>query len=117
MKMVSLFAKSPNVTGTVFTMLERSAENLMFKTKKELRREIKELQSLVDELKYVNELPKNSGMQKCKNVMCKGCAHAVWISSIYTGPIIVGCDTSTECADFERLPSTSGDYYRQDRAY
>lgn len=85
----------------------------MFETKKTLRKRIANLNAQIEELERSVSLPDNSGLAKCKGTLCKGCAHAVWITNQYCLPIIIGCDAETSCKDFLRLQSTNGDFYRQ----
>lgn len=88
----------------------------MFTTNKNLREEIKRQKEYIKELQAKISLTENNGLKKCKGLLCKGCAHAVWMPDLYHYPIVIGCDVEVDCKDFSRLPSTSGDYYRQSGA-
>lgn len=85
----------------------------MFETKKSLRRQIANLKMQIGELEYSISLADNSGLSKCKGTLCKGCAHAVWVNNQYSLPVVIGCDVEKVCKDFLRLPSTNGDFHRQ----
>lgn len=86
----------------------------MIETKKSLREAIKRKEEYIRHLEAVISLTEDSGLKKCNGLLCKGCAHAVWLSAPYSnGPIIIGCDIDVDCKDFARLPSTNGDYWRQ----
>lgn len=74
----------------------------MFQTKKRLKERISNLEKELRNERKINQLAEESGLAKCKWVICKACSHAVWIESTYGADRIVGCDISTNCENFSR---------------
>lgn len=88
----------------------------MYESKRYLRRKIVGLEQELNNIKYVNSLVEDSGFEQCKSTLCQACAHAVWMKNLYQRSVIIGCDKSKSCADFERLPGTSGNDHGQSGA-
>lgn len=74
----------------------------MFQTKKKLRYRIFDLEKELENERCKNQLAEESGLAKCKGVICKACDHAVWIEGLFGQSQIIGCDISTSCENFSR---------------
>ncbi len=74
----------------------------MFQTRKQLKREIKRLEKALDKEQSINRLAKESGLAKCKGIICKTCKHAVYIDGMYGEHHLVGCDLTVSCPSYKR---------------
>ena len=74
----------------------------MFQTKRALRARIFTLETELEFERRKNQLPEESGLSKCKGVICKACAHAVSVELPFDREEIIGCDISTNCENFSR---------------
>lgn len=82
-------------------MARDGGENLL-ETKRWLKQRIFSLEKELEIEQRKNQLPEESGLAKCKGVICKACVHAVSIEDYYGNNLIIGCDISTNCENFSR---------------
>lgn len=77
----------------------------MFTTRTELKRRIADLERERDALLREREVVDNSGLAKCKGVMCRNCEHAVFLTNLGGVSKLLGCDLTTNCENYKkRLP-------------
>jgi len=74
----------------------------LFQTKKALKKRIFSLERELEIERRKNQLPEESGLAKCKGVICKACVHAVSVELPFEQSQIIGCDISTNCENFSR---------------
>lgn len=74
----------------------------MFETKRRLKKRILDLEIELRNEREINKLAEESGLAKCKGIICKACNHAVWIEGPFGQERIIGCDISTNCENFTR---------------
>ena len=79
----------------------------MFTTRSELKRRILDLERERDTLLREQEIAKNSGLAKCKGIMCRNCEHAVFIATEWGSSKLLGCDLTTSCENYKRLPASA----------
>lgn len=79
----------------------------MFVTRSELKRRIASLERERNTLMREQEIAKNSGLAKCKGIMCRSCEHAVFISTEWGSSKLLGCDLTTNCENYKRLPASA----------
>lgn len=79
----------------------------MFTTRSELKRRILDLERERDTLLREQEIAKNSGLAKCRGIMCRSCEHAVFISTERGSNKLLGCDLTTNCENYKRLPASA----------
>lgn len=79
----------------------------MFTTRNELKRRIADLERERDALLREREIADNSGLAKCKGIMCRSCEHAVFISNICGSSRLLGCDLTTSCDNYKRIPHSA----------
>lgn len=82
-------------------MNEEGGERL-FQTKKRLKERIYNLEKELENERLKSQLAEESGLAKCKGVICKACDHAVYIEGLFGQRQIIGCDISTSCENFSR---------------
>lgn len=73
----------------------------VFTTGNELKRRIADLERERDALLREREIADNSGLAKCKGIMCRSCEHAVFISNICGSSRLLGCD------NYKRIPHSA----------
>lgn len=74
----------------------------LFQTRRQLKERILYLEGTLENEQRKNRLSEESGLAKCKGVICKACDHAVWIESGFGADRIIECDMSTSCQNFSR---------------
>lgn len=82
----------------------------MFKTRKQLKDEIRRLNiELSGERRKtrVSAFIESSGLPQCKSLACADCIHVVYRRSIWGDYYIVGCGKNNPCDDYEKDPTVS----------
>lgn len=78
---------------------------MKFKTRKQLKREIEEMNCKIEELEKALADERNGGdnfPEGCKSDMCRACSHAVCVPWLYGSNAAVGCDLAPKCQYFSR---------------
>lgn len=75
----------------------------MFQTRNELKTRIANLEKQLERLRSDQKLAEDSGLAKCRGIICKSCEHAVFISDGIFGARMIGCDVTVNCQDYKRL--------------
>lgn len=82
----------------------------MFKTRKQLKAEIKKLESELYEERSktrLSEFIESAGLPQCKSIACADCTHAVYKRDIRGYYHIIGCGKNNPCDDYEKDPTVS----------
>ena len=74
----------------------------MFQTKRTLKKRIFSLERELDTERRKNQLAEESGLAKCRGIICMACNHAVRMEGPFGQEQIIGCDISTNCENFTR---------------
>lgn len=77
----------------------------MFKTRKQLKDEIRRLETELYEEKSktrVSAFIESAGLPQCKSLACADCSHVVYRRSICGDYYIVGCGKNNPCSDYEK---------------
>ena len=77
----------------------------MFKTRKQLKDEIRRLNIELSEERRktrVSAFIESSGLPQCKSLACADCIHVVYRRSIRGDYYIVGCGKNNPCSDYEK---------------
>lgn len=82
----------------------------MFKTRKQLKDEIRRLNIELSEERRktrVSAFIKSSGLPQCKSLACADCIHVVYRRSIRGDYYIIGCGKDNPCSGYEKDPTVS----------
>lgn len=74
----------------------------MFQTKKRLKERIFDLEKELENERRKNQLAEESGLAKCKGVICRTCEHAIFVEGYWGMNDLVGCDITASCKDYKR---------------
>lgn len=75
----------------------------MFKSKKALLQEIKQLKGRIaklEELEFKSAVIEEANLPKCESRVCFLCAHAAISSDHFGNQFLVGCTKELKCKDF-----------------
>ena len=82
----------------------------MFKTRKQLKDEIRRLEAELYEEKNktrVSAFIGSAGLPQCKSIACADCTHVVYKRDIRGYYHIVGCGKNNPCCDYKKDPTVS----------